>query len=234
MAADDGSTELFLDRWPRSGDSELQVQYAVLGLYQAGMTIAQESKYTQLEVSLYVRELKVGWLELRPEKKQLLDDSDGNHMMQLNPLGIYNTTTPIMSDSGTIVDPRQKNLVISYRMDGMRIKAVDMFTALLDAFTISAVHNNDDVDAYLPAARSANGDVVLSTWLEGGKGNPNMTWQRLKRTLLIIWDLVIIGDKPKFEGFTFAMSYNGHEIGGGRMLRFTTDGQSTERSADDE
>lgn len=230
MAADDGSTELFLDRWPLSGDSKLQVQYAVLGLYQAGMTIAQESKYTQLEVSLYVRNLKVGWLELRPERKQLLDDSDGNHMM---PLDIHNTTTAVMADSGTIIDPRQKNFVISYRMDGMRIKAVDMFTAILDGFTIAAVHDNEDIDAYLPAARSANGEVVLSTWGEGGKGNPNMTWQRLKRVLLLIWDLVIIGDKPKFEGFTFVMLYDGDEIGGGRMLRFNTDGQSTERSADD-
>ena len=233
MATDDGSTELFLDKWPRSGDSELQVQYAILGLYQAGIAVAQGSKYTQLKVSLYVRELQVGWLELRPESKQLLDDSNRNHFMPLNSLDMYNTTTAIMADSGTLFDPTEKSFVISYWMDGVRIKAVDIFTVILDGFTITAVHNNQDVDAYIPAARSASGDVVLSTWRNGEKGNPHMTWLRLKRALLLIWDLLIIGHKPRFEGFAFDLKYDGHEIGGGRILRFDSVGQSTERSAVD-
>ena len=234
MVADDGSAEIFLDRWPPSGDSKLQIQYAVLGLYQAGMTIAQESKYSQLEVSLYVRELKVGSLELRPGSKQVLDDPDGNHMMQLNSLDIYNTSPAVMADSGTVIDPLQKNLAITYRMDGVRIKAVDIFTVILDGFAIAAVHNNEEGDASIPAARSASGDVVLSTWWEGKKGNPDMTWQRLKRALILIWDLLIIGSKPRLEGFAFVLKYDGHEIGGGRLLRFDTHGQSTEESADDE
>ena len=234
MVADDGSAEIFLDRWPHSGDSKLQVRYAVLGLYQAGMTIAKDSKYSQLQVSLYVRELKIGSLELRPERKQLLDDSDGRHMMQLNPLDIHNTSSAVMADSGTVVDPLQTNLAITYRMDGVRIKAVDIFTAILDGFTIAAVHDNLDGDAYIPAARSVSGDVVLSTWREGEKGNPDMTWQRLKRALILIWDLLVIGDKPRLEGFAFALKYDGHAIGGGRLLRFDSDGQSTEESADDE
>ena len=220
MATDDGSTEIFLDRWPRSGDSKLEVQYAVLGLYQAGMAIAQDSKYTQLKVSLYVKELKVGWLELRPESKQLLDNSNRNQSIPLNSLDMYDTTTAVMADSGTLFDPTEKNFVINYRMDGVRIKAVDIFTVILDGFTITAVHNNADVDAYIPAARSASGDVVLSTWREGEKGNPQMTWLRLKRALLLLWDLLIIGHKPRFEGFAFDLKYDGHEIGGGRILRF--------------
>ena len=231
MATDDGSTELFLDKWPRSGDSKLQVQYAVLGLYQAGMAIAQDSKYTRLKISLYVRELQVGWLELRPESKQLLDDPNRNHLMPLNSLGMYNTTAAVMADSGALFDPTEKNFVINYWMDGVRIKAVDIFTVILDGFTIAAVHSNADVDAYIPVARSASGDVVLSTWGKGEKGNPHMTWLRLKRALLLIWDLLIIGHKPRFEGFAFDLKYEGHEIGGGRILRFDRDGQGTERSA---
>ena len=230
MVADDGSTEIFLDR-SRPGDSKLQVRYAVLGLYQAGMTIAQESKYTRLEVSLYVRELKIGFLELRREVKQLLD---GDHMMPLHSLVVHNITTAVMADTGTVVDPLQKNFVITYRRDGVRIKAVDIFTVILDGFAIAAVHNNQDAEAYIPAARSASGDLILSTWTEGGQKNPDMTWQRLKRALILIWDLLIIGDKPRFEGFAFKLKYDGHEIGGGRLLRFDRDGQSTERSMDEE
>ena len=233
MAADDGSTEIFLDRWPRSGESKMQVQYAVLGLYQAGIAIVQDSKYTQLKASLYVRELKIGWFELRPESKQLLDNSDRNHSMPLNSLDMYDATTAVMADSGTVFDPAEKNFVITYLRDGVRIKAVDIFTVILDSFTIAAVHSNADVDAYIPAARSVSGDVVLSTWGKGEKGNPHMTWLRLKRALLLIWDLLIIGSKPRFEGFTFGFKYDGREIGGGRLLRFDTDIQSTERSAVD-
>ena len=233
MIAAGGSTELFLDRWPHSGDSKLQVQHAVLGLYQAGVAIAQDSKFIQLSASLYVRELKVGWLELRPESKQVLDNSDESHSMPLNSLNVYNITTAVMAVSGTVTDPTERNLVITYRTDGVRIKAVDIFTAMLDGFAIAAVHNNEDVDAYIPAARSASGDVVLSTWREGEKGNPLMTWQRLKRALILVWDLIIIGDKPKFEGTAFDLIYDGHEIGGGRILRFDRDGQSTERRAVD-
>ena len=233
MAAQDRSTEVFLDPMPLSGDSKLQVQYAILGLYQACIAIAQDSKYTQLKILFYVRELEVGWLELRPESMQLLNDSDKNRSMPLNSLDIHNTTTAVMAGSGTIYDPTETKFVIAYQMDGVRMKAVDIYTVILDGFTIAAVHNNKDVDASIPAARSASGDVVLSTWREGEKGNPHMTWLRLKRALLLIWDLLIIGHKPRFEGFSFGLKYDGREIGGGRILKFDGDGQNTEGSAVD-
>ena len=55
-----------------------------------------------------------------------------------------------------------------------------------------------------------------------------MTWARLKKAFIMIWQALIIGrhgQKPRFEGFSFGLTYDGKEIGAGRMLRFDTDGE---------
>ena len=218
--------ELFLYPWPSAGNSRLQVQYGILGLYQAGLAIAKDSKYNQLDVILFVKEVKVGWFEFRPQLKSLQGKSSVNHLTPLNSLYVGNKTTMVMADSGVIVDPANKKFVISYWLDGVRIKSQDIFTVILDAFAIAAVHRNSDRDAYIPTARSASGDTVLSTWTVGEEGNPHMTWALLKRALLLIWDLLIIGGKGKkstFEGFKFGLNYDGNDIGAGRMLKFDQD-----------
>ena len=226
MTGEDTSTEAFLDRCPPEGESRLRVQYAVLGLYQAAVAIAQGSKFTRLNALFYVGELKVGWLEFRPELKVLHNSSRVDTLPSLK-LGYANSTT-MMADSGQISDPDDKNFVVTFEWDGMRIKAQDIFTVILDAFAVTAEHDNKNLDAYIPAARSASGDTIMSTWTVGEKENPHMTWARLKRALIIIWDLLIIGSKgrkARFEGFIFGLRYEGKEIGAGRMLRFDTDSE---------
>ena len=230
MSGQDSSTELALEPSPASGDYKLQVQHAVLGLYRAGVAIAQGGKFTQLDALLYVKECKVGWLEFRLRSHVLHGDSEVDHLTASVSLDSYNSTATTMmrTDSGKVVDPDDKELVITYEWDGIRIKAQDIFTVLLDVFAIAAEHNNTDLDAYVPAARSASGDTVLSTWTVGEKGNPHMTWLHLKRAFILVWDLVIIGGKGKkarFEGFYFGINYEGKEIGAGRILRFDNDGQ---------
>ena len=233
MTGKDASTELIIDPGPAGSESKLQTQYAVLGLYQAGLAIAQGGKFTQLDASLYVEERKVGWLEFRPRSDVLHEDSDVHHLTASVSLDSYNTTTTttMMTDSGRLVDPEDNKLVITYEWDDVRIKAQDIFTVILDILAIAAEHNNTDVDAYVPAARSASGDTVFSTWTVGEKGNPHMTWLRLKRALILLWDLLIAGgrrQKPRFEGVWFGINYEGKEIGAGRILRFDNDGQGVE------
>ena len=92
----------------------------------------------------------------------------------------------------------------------------------LDAFANAAPHNNTDPPAGISAARSASGDTVPSTWTVGENGNAQMTWSRLKRALLVVWDFPIIGDggwKPKSEGMCFDVAYDRLKIREGRILR---------------
>ena len=232
MAGEDPSTEVFLDRCPPEGDSRLRIQYAVLGLYEAAVAIALGSRFTMLNALFYVGELKVGWLEFRPELKALHKSSRIDHLPPLRS-GYANSTTT-MADSGQIFDPEDKKFVITFEWDRMRIKAQDIFTVILDAFAVAAEHDNKHLDAYIPAAHSASGDTILSTWTVGEKENPHMTWRRLKRALILIWELLIIGSqgrKARFEGFIFGLRYEGKEIGAGRMLRFDTDNEDAGGSA---
>ena len=135
---------------------------------------------------------------------------------------------------GKITDQDDRNFALAFSYDGVRVKAQDIFTVVLDGFAIAAEHNNTDRGAYIPAARSASGDMVLSIWTVGEAGNAEMTWERLKRALIVIWDLLMIGpkgQKARFEGLKFGLEYKGIAIGAGRMLRFSEDGDRDAGSA---
>lgn len=229
MTGPGASTELVLEPSHASRDHKLQVQHAVLGLYQAGVAIAQGGKFFQLDALLYVEQCKVGWLEFRPSSDVLLGDSNVDHSTASVSLDSHSSPTTMMeTDSGEVIDREDKELVITYKWDGVRIKSQDVFTVLLDALAIAAEHKNSDLDACVPAARSASGDTVMSTWTIGEKGNPHMTWLHLKRVFILLWESVIVGvegKKARFEGFLFGINYEGKEIGAGRILRFGNDGQ---------
>jgi len=79
---------------------------------------------------------------------------------------------------------------------------------------------------------------VLSTWTVGAKDNPRMSWLRLKRAFLLIWERVVIarggGGRPKpgwFGEFEFEFKYDGVDIGAGRLLRFDAAGNNTHATA---
>ncbi len=226
MTSTDASTVLTLSPYPPFGDSSLRVQYAILGLYQAGVAIALENQFYQLNASLYMNDRKVGWFEFLPSGSPLHESSNLDHRLPLS--FDYANDTNARAESGKITDPEDRNSVITYEWDGVRIKSQDIFTALLNGFAIAAEHNNPDLNAYVPAARSTSGDIILSTWTVGGVEDPYMTWARLKKAFIMLWQALIIGrqgQKPRFEGFSFGLEYDEKEIGAGRMLRFDMDGE---------
>ena len=188
-----------------------------------GVAIAQKSQFYQLDAALFVGDDEVGWLEFRPKRNGV---SDGSVRRLRSGAAVNDSVTVVTGDGGKITDEDDRNFVLTFSYDGVRIKAQDIFTVLLDAFAIAAEHNNTDADAYIPAARSASGDMVLSTWTVGEAGDAEMTWARLKRALIVIWELLIVGQKgqkPRFEGLMFGLEYKGIAIGAGRMLRFAED-----------
>ncbi|KAL9071459.1 MAG: hypothetical protein Q9161_004176 [Pseudevernia consocians] len=234
MTGSDASTEALLHPFPPFSDSRLQVRYAVTGLLDVGVAIAQKSQFYQLDAALFVGDDEVGWLEFRPKPKR--DGISNGSVRRLGSGAAVNdsVTVTVTGDGGKITDEDDRNFVLTFSYDGVRIKAQDIFTVLLDAFAIAAEHNNTDADASIPAARSASGDMVLSTWTVGEAGDAEMTWARLKRALIVIWELLIVGQKgqkPRFEGLMFGLEYKGMAIGAGRMLRFAEDGDGDAGSA---
>lgn len=221
MSGSDASTEVVLNPLHPFDDSTLEVRHGVLGLYKAGVAIAQGGRFNQLDAPLYVGDLQVGSLEVQP--RSILPSTNNNTNKQPQP---PTNSTPLSSnhpatlttDSGTITDPTDPNFTLTYHYDGVRIKAQDIFTAFLDALATAAEHGNGDPDAHIPAARSAGGDTVLSTWTVGA--GAAMTWQRLKRALSLVWTALVTGGRARFEGLAFGVVYEGVGIGGGRLLRF--------------
>ena len=213
MTGEETSMEIFLDTFPPHASesvSRLRVQYAILSLYKAGVAIAQGGKFCHLNATLYMRGDKIGWFEYRPRQTPLTLD--------------YANNSSVMADSGTIFDPDDRRFAIRYEWDRVRIKASDVFTTMMDGFAIAAQHNNSHLNAYIPAARSASGDTVFSTWVVGDVNNQQMTWAKLKKALLMIWDLLIIGrggaQRSRFEGFIIRLQYEGKDLMAGRMMRF--------------
>lgn len=218
------STEIALNPFPPFGASRLKVSYSVIGLYVVGKWIAQKVQFYELDAAFYMGDLEVGWLAIRPKTA----DGSNSHLLALNS-DYANGTIMVTADSGRIPDPDDNRLALTFLYDGVRLKAQDIFTTVLDSMAIAAEHNNTDTNAYIPAARSASGDTVLSTWTVGEQESADMTWARLKRALVMVSKLMIKpqqGQKPRFEGLLFGLEYEGREIGAGRMLRFDQDSDS--------
>ena len=233
ISGPDASTELILHPFPPRGGSRLQVRYAVLGLYKVGVTIAQKSQFYGLDAALYLGDEEVGGFEFQPKGPE----KSSGRLLALDSGHVNETTTAmrmVTADSGKLFDPDDRRFAIIFSWDGVRVKAQDIFTAFLDGLAIAAEHENTDIDAYIPAARSVSGDTVLSTWTAGQGGNPGMTWKLLKRALIMMWDLLMVGPvghKPRFEGLIFELEYEGKGIGAGRLLRFNEENDGLWRAA---
>ena len=134
----------------------MQTRYDVWGLYEVCLKLAQGNQFYEVDAGIYLGEDELRWLTL---------DSVN--------------TTAILVDSGKFADPDDENFIITFSWDGVRIKAQDKFTVFLDAFAISAPHNNTDLEAYIPAARSDTGAPPLQptmTFAISAQAFTQMTW----------------------------------------------------------
>lgn len=208
---------------PKGAPLKLQIKYAALGLYKAGVAISQNQFY-QLYVKLLLEDEQIGWIEFAPKKSESTQNTALTIYTASFEAKVSNAT--LTADSGFLVDPEDSKFRITYQWDGVKIKAQDIFTSFLDALVISAQYENNVIAAEIPAARGVSGDVVLSTWKI--ENYFHLTWARLKIALFIIWEQLVIGgqQRARFEGMSFWLEYAEVKIGGGRILRFDkgTDG----------
>lgn len=190
------------------------------------MAISQ-NRFYKLRANLLLENALIGYVEFAPKQGKSVQGTVLTNYTYSVESTISNTT--LMADSGIVVDPEESAFHINYQFDGVKIKAQDLFTSFLDAFTISAQYDNEVVGAEISAARSLSGEVILSTWEVGSSSE--MTWARLKRAILIIWQRLVIGSqgtsRPRFEGMTFGLEYAGQKIGAGRILRFSAASNGT-------
>ena len=199
---------------PKPDGSLLENDIAVIGLFQVANAIADRNVFYELDAGLFVDNVARGIIQFYPKPPGIELDFDF--------LGANYSNINLNATSGLLYDPKDKRFGITYTFDGVKIKSNDVFTSFLNAFAISAEHPNHLLGAYIPAAPSMTGDVIFSSWTLEGFESAKMSWARLKRALLIIWERIIIGDdgeRPRFEGFEFGLEYNGVKIGAGRLLR---------------
>jgi len=213
--------------------NRLRADMAVQGLYRAGVAIAQDGGFHKLRVGLLIRDVLYGQINFNP----ITHPGESVTNLYVDPLQASSTNaTSVMADPGQIHDPYDTKFTIDFAFNGKTIKSQDVFTSFLNAMAIAAEHDNWNLNAYVPAAPSAAGEVVLSTWTVGAKDNPRMSWLRLKRAFLLIWERVVIarggGGRPKPGWFgEFEFKYDGVDIGAGRLLRFDAAGNNTHATA---
>lgn len=222
-------TKCAIAPFPDGGPLRLQVKHAAVGLYRAGTTLSQKM-FFMLQCDLLLQDDLVGGLAFEPKPPKPPESAQStNETGHADSLEAYISNMTLTADSGVVDDPEEDGFSIIYQFDGVKLKAQDIFTSFLDALTISAQFENRISNAEIPAAKSISGDVVLSTWVD--KASSEMTWLRLKRAIMLLWEKVIIGKQgsqpSRFEGLYFDLAYAGQKIGAGRMLRFSTASDGT-------
>ena len=211
----------------------LEIDIAVAGLYQAGINIAERNAFYKQDTLMLINDDLRGSVLVYPLHTQGPDfppppDFD-NYSPEYVGTGLSSPTFNV--DQGRITDPKDKKFSFTFVYDGVKIRSADVFTF----FAITAKNPDILVNAFVPAAPSASGDVILSTWVVGREKEKDlMTWMRLRRALLMTWGRIVkedggVGRKPRFEGWTIWMEYDGVQIGAARLLKFDSKG---ERSGD--
>ncbi len=226
---------------PGTGEASwLPAKYAISGLYKAGVEIAKTQRFQQLIVGLALKDIgghlqSLGYLEFRPKKPKLGLQSYQTVETNVTELS-YTNISVTAPPKPRVTDKTDKSFYITYDWNGHKLKSQDLFTAFLNALAIASVHDNDGIKAFVPNAPAASGDVILSTWSSGGPSADKLTWRRVKRAILLVWEEIITGGgkkgKARFEDFDFEIWYipdgrglvNGDKIGGGRVLKFGPDG----------
>lgn len=208
-------------------DKPLETNVAVTALYQTALHIATNNAYYGVEAPFSIGSLHVGTvrfftIESAATKPTFVSDA---RVAAPRPNELYATSRP---NQGFIRDDRDPEFLISYAYDGVRMQSKEIFTAFLNALAISSEHENTDLQAGVAAAPSAGGDVILSTWTLGEDEESKMTWQRLKRALLVLWGRLVVGEeseRPRFEGLRFGFVFDGVSIGGGALIKIVGGGE---------
>ena len=202
--------------------SVLQYKHVVAALYELSVKMASESRYYRCLATMSVGAVEGGNLTFRPRTPAVHDNHlslNSTHPVALvepSP-GSRSNLTMGAEDSGSVSDPTDSKFELEYNFDGVRIKAADVFTTILDAIASAAEYDVDAVGAYVNGI-GALGDCTINMH---GLAGRELSWGHLIRALLILWEEVILrrslqdSSRPRFEGLDFRLLYDGVRIGEG-------------------
>ena len=218
---------LELQAWPDPSSGLLLVKHAVVGLYEAGNSLARSPAVadpflTRLFGGLFLRNQQIGYIKCLPRSASLQDEVNST----LSIVNAVNSTVALelrpndgpqaelTDDSGSFVDPIYGSFTYTYQLKDRTVDLRDIFSVFLDAMATAAPQHIDQPGAVINVA-SESGNLALN--LHGYPSLSGLPWLCVSRFLGLVWIPVIV-KAHKYVEMDFQVYFEGRVIGRGFMM----------------
>ena len=217
---------LELQAWPDPSSGLLLVKHAVVGLFEAGSSLAwapvvADPLLSRLFGGLFLHNQQIGYIKCQGRSASLegevnstlsiVDAKDSTVALELRPDD--GPQANLTDDSGSFVDPIYGSFTYRYQLNDRTVDLRDIFSVFLDAMATAAAHHIDDSGAVINVA-SVSGDVALNLH---GIGSVALPWLCVSRLLGLVWIPVVIKER-KYVEMDFQIYFEGRLIGEGFMM----------------
>ena len=215
----DRTNFITISRAPTRGDL-LQPSHLILAFHQAAFQMAsQPNGFRGLRARLTLRGKPIGLIVMTNERpyRQLINAMSDSAELNTIP----STPRPIVSDlgadSGELSIPNAPNVRIVWEFDPRRIEIdeLEVWTAMIDAFTTIGPHDMDEVCNDI-TSHSVKGTVVLVVTRKANQRR--LTYGIVALALIQIISLVLAGER-RFEELNFQFVYQGVDFGIASLFR---------------
>ena len=217
---------LELQAWPDPSSGLLLVKHAVVGLFEAGSSLAwapavADPFLSRLFGGLFLHNQQIGYIKCLDRSTSL----EGEVNSTLSIVNAKNSTVALelrpddgpqanlTDDSGSFVDPIYGSFTYKYQLNDRTVDLRDIFSVFLDAMATAAAHHIDHSGAVINVA-SVSGDVALNLH---GIHSLALPWLCVSRLLGLVWIPVVIKAR-KYVEMDFQIYFEGRLIGEGFMM----------------
>ena len=144
----------------RHGDSQLQTNHIIMGLYETITDITARSRFCEVLSTLSIRRRQVGTLTIQKRASRTPEQDEANATSSMT-IGKSQNSNAITYPSGLITDSDDLSFSISYTYSGVRLNSKDVFSATLDALASTAFFSPSATFRSLNAI-SASGDCLIN------------------------------------------------------------------------
>ena len=219
---------LTISPWPR-GTNGLQVKHAVQAVYQAGVALATKpitvpGNVPKLYAGIFLQNQQIGFLKWQHrryltaagEMNGTVSLIDAANLTSAAQLSRGDEPTRLRESQGTIINPRDPKLKITYTVSDEYASLPETLTAFLDALATAATNEALSSGAFVNAA-SISGDIALNVHRTSMPST--FTWIHLITTLLLLWRDIV--EKHYFNDIDFVIWYDESEIAQGYIWNIT-------------
>ena len=218
---------LELQAWPDPSSGLLLVKHAVVGLIEAGNSLAgapgvADPFLPRLFGGLFLHNQQIGYIKCLGRSNSLEGEVNGTlSIVDATNLSPTSELRPderpranLTDDSGSFVDPIDSRFTYRYQLKDRTVDLRDIFFVFLDAMATAAPHQYDHSGAVINVA-SDSGDVALN--LHAAPSSSALPWLCVSRLLGLVWIPVII-KAHKYVEMDFQIYLEGRIIGQGFMM----------------